>query len=319
MNAAAFILFAAVQLFAGFGELVRQMHRDVQPGSIAQIRKQSTRFLTRIDAAKNLSERDQEELRGMLLSWASAKAADAGALRLDFLRSGDDDLAAIVIADILGSELSIDPDERNALVALARNAKAANATRVQALWALQQHRDSAFEGVARQVAIDHADREMAHSAARILVASWQDRDRAQIGRGLQSSLRALREECAIAASAGEEFAPAALPILIETATDPDELPRVRGPAIANLGQFDSDQAHDALLRLLEQPLWFFGAGTQLAPVHSLGVVIDALAQQPREGDRAILEALRGKLAAIPEWQRDFAEWRLNHALGIPDR
>lgn len=312
MNAAVAVLFAV-------GELLRQMHHDVQPGSIAQIRKQTAHFVTRIDAAKDLSERDQERLRSMLLSWASDKATDAGALRLDFLRSGDDGLAALVVADILGSEFSIDPGERNALVALARNAKAANATRVQALWALQQHRDSAFEGVARQVAIDHADREMAHSAARILVASWQDRDRAQIGRGLQSPLRALREECAIAASAGEEFAPAALPILIETATDPDELPRVRGPAIANLGQFDSDEAHAALLRLLEPPLWFFGAGTQLAPVHSVGVVIDALAQQPRDGDRAILEGLRGKLGAIREEERDFVEWRLNHALGIADR
>lgn len=312
MNAAAFVFFAV-------GELLRQMHHDVQPGSLAQIRKQTAHFVTRIDAAKDLSERDQEQLRGMLLSWASEKATDAGALRLDFLRSGDDGLAALVIADILGSEFSIDPGERNALVALARNAKAANATRVQALWALQQHRDSAFEGVARQVAIDHADREMAHSAARILVASWQDRDRAQIGRGLQSPLRALREECAIAASAGEVFAPAALPILIETATDPDELPRVRGPAIANLGQFDGDEAHAALLRLLDPPLWFFGAGTQLAPVHSVGVVIDALAQQPRDGDRAILEGLRGKLGAIREEERDFVEWRLNHALGIADR
>jgi hypothetical protein len=318
MNAATVALLAAVQLFGGFADLVRQMHHEVQPGSIAQLRKQAAHFLTRIDAAKNLSERDQEELRGMLLSWASEKATDAAALRLDFLRSGNDDLAAMVIADIMRNELAIDTEEQNAIVALVRNAKAANATRVQALWALQQHQDPAFEVVARQVALDHADREMAHSAARILVASWQDRDRAQIGRGLQSPLRALREECAIAASAGEEFAPAALPILIATATDPDELPRVRGPAIANLGQFESDQAHDTLLRLLEPPMWFFGAGTQLAPVHSLGVVIDALKAQPREGDRGIFESLRAKLIAIPEYQRDFVEWRLNHALGIAD-
>lgn len=319
MNAAAVILFAAAQLSGGFADFVRQMHHEVQPGSIVQIRKQTAHFVTRIDAAKNLSERDQDELRGMLLSWASGKTTDAAALRLDFLRSGNDDLAALVIADVMRDELAIEPEEQNAIVALVRNARAGTATRVQALWALQQHRDPAFEGVARQVALDHADREMAHSAARILVASWQDRDRAQIARGLRSPLRALREECAIAASAGEEFASAALPILIETATDPDELPRVRGPAIANLGQFDSDQAHDTLLRLLEPPMWFFGAGTQLAPVHSLGVVIDALSEQPREGDRAILEALRAKVATLPEFQRDFVEWRLNHALGVPDR
>jgi hypothetical protein len=219
-------------------------------------------------------------------------------LIMPLLPAAAEDPASKMIDDEMNSELSIDPKIATAIAAIARDDRQPLELRERALHVLEIHHDRAHAPTALQIASHHEHAELAHYAAQSLLASHE-----RLTHALRSSVRAIREEAAIASKK--------IDLVGVIVMDADEAPATRGRAIQSLIDAHSAEAHAVLLQLLEPKHWFFGVQAPVLRLHSLAFVIDGL---DANEDREALELLRVQIASMPEHERDDVQWRLDEKL-----
>ena len=239
------------------------------------------------------------------------EAKDPMSLAGRFLASSDERLQRLAMGWLFGNtdEWASDPEVRERIRDLAMDETISGDTRLIA-FSLFASVDQFFEveRAALALAREHANANLAHRAAQVIVSVEMD-DEAAIARLARSDIRAVREEargvgCAYAAS------------MLSIAKDATEPAWVRGDAIEAFGRCPaSDRTEAALIELLEPRFWFFGATGQHFPIHSLALVIPLLAERPSPRAHARLLTFWPQTETLRSGEREYVQWVLANALG----
>lgn len=256
-------------------------------------------------ASTSLFDGAKETLMRVAGEAAFARSGTRPTLARDVLKAPQPNVRELALQFLVNSpELLRDAAVRDELLRLLRDPTSTTDERVGVVWLFAAHggaaavRDTAFA-----LASDHRDPELAHGVAEAIVSAVADASLTA------SPARAIREEAVRLAYHCEA---AGTDVLVAVARDVAEPPQIRGNALEALTRCANERV---LLDFTKHSRWFFGAAGEHFPVHSLTIVIPALAGLNTPAARARLQALRSEIAALPDGERQSVE----HALASVTR
>jgi hypothetical protein len=300
---------------AEYRSLENTIRCNLESSTTAEGAEGSISALLNLVAGSSLFEGAQDSLIHFIGEEAFANAQDPPRLAKQLIAAQDSRLQGLALNYFFNTGDSWESDAQvcQRLDQLLSAPDASENIRVGILW-LFRYTDkfAAVEPVAVLLAGDHSrNASLAHQAAEVIVSAHEDEGATSSGLAM-SDVRAIREE----AMRQDCQAVGAVRSLLATAEDRSEPEWVRGNAVEAIARCPQSRATEAAVEeLLEPHNWFFGASGAHFRIHSLALLIPAVAELPSPRGHRRLVALQSQLRFLRPGEREYVEWVLKNALG----